>query len=104
MIASTARSYLVVEKMAMGDGRYDSARLIEAIERHSQAHVLLDMEALARQAGPRQRGHARDARRLRRLPIAQETLEAAIRADGKAVDANLERLAPASTAARRSQD
>src|SRR5215831_12503167 len=31
MIASTARSYLVVEKMAMGDGRYDSARLIKAV-------------------------------------------------------------------------
>ena len=32
MIASTGRSYLVVEKMAMGDGRYDSARLTKAIE------------------------------------------------------------------------
>ena len=32
MIASTARSYLVMEKMAMGDGRYDSARLIKAVE------------------------------------------------------------------------
>ena len=32
MIASTARSYLVVERMAMADGRYDSARLIKAIE------------------------------------------------------------------------
>jgi indolepyruvate ferredoxin oxidoreductase, beta subunit len=27
VIASTARSYLVVERMAMADGRYDSARL-----------------------------------------------------------------------------
>ena len=35
MIASTARSYLVVEKMAMGDGRYDSARLTKAIGRAS---------------------------------------------------------------------
>ena len=34
MIASTSRAYLVVEKMAMGDGRYDSARLIKAVEQH----------------------------------------------------------------------
>src|SRR5262245_19194231 len=51
MIASTARSYLVVEKMAMGDGRYDSARLIKAIETHAQRHLLIDMAALARQSG-----------------------------------------------------
>src|SRR5690349_519621 len=48
VIASTARSYLVVERMAMADGRYDSARLIKAIEAHSQARLLLDMEALAK--------------------------------------------------------
>ena len=51
MIASTARSYLVVEKMAMGDGRYDSARLIAAIESHARAHLLIDMEALAKESG-----------------------------------------------------
>ena len=51
MIASTARSYLVVERMAMADGRYDSARLIKAIEEHSQSRLLLDMETLAKQSG-----------------------------------------------------
>ena len=51
MIASTCRFYLVVEKIAMGDGRYDSARLIKAIEEHAQAHLLVDMEALAKQSG-----------------------------------------------------
>jgi indolepyruvate ferredoxin oxidoreductase, beta subunit len=51
MIASTARSYLVVEKMAMGDGRYDSARLVKAIEEHAQENLLLDMDALSRQSG-----------------------------------------------------
>ena len=35
-IASTSRSYLVVEKMAMGDGRYDPDRLIAAVEKNSQ--------------------------------------------------------------------
>ena len=51
MIASTSRSYLVVEKIAMGDGRYDSARLAKAIEEHAQTHLLVDMEALAQQSG-----------------------------------------------------
>src|ERR1700750_821459 len=51
MIASSARSYLVVEKMAMGDGRYDSARLIKAIETNAQRHLLIDMAALASQSG-----------------------------------------------------
>ena len=40
MIASTARSYLVVEKMAMGDGRYDSARLIKAVETQDRKSVV----------------------------------------------------------------
>src|SRR5437870_5607762 len=50
VIASTARSYLVVEKMAMGDGRYDSARLIKTVETHAQSRILLDMDALAKQS------------------------------------------------------
>ena len=66
MIASTARSYLVVEKMAMGDGRYDSARLIKAIEEHAQAQSP-PRHGSAGQAKRRhdQRGHARAHRRLR---------------------------------------
>ena len=35
----------------MGDGRYDSARLIKAVETHAQSHLLLDMDALAKQSG-----------------------------------------------------
>jgi indolepyruvate ferredoxin oxidoreductase, beta subunit len=90
MIASTARSYLVVEKMALGDGRYDSARLIKAIETHAQSHILFDMDALAKQSGA-----VVNAVMLgsivgcARLPIPADAFERAIRADGKAVDANL---------------
>jgi indolepyruvate ferredoxin oxidoreductase beta subunit len=90
MIASTARSYLVVEKMAMGDGRYDSARLIKAIETHAQSHLLLDMDALAKQSGA-----MINAVMLGLIagcgcvPIPAAAFERAIRADGKAVDANL---------------
>ena len=51
MIASTSRSYLVTEKIAMGDGRLDSARLAKAIDEHARTHLLVDMEALAKQSG-----------------------------------------------------
>src|SRR4051794_16627936 len=42
-IASTSRAYVMNEKIAMGDGRYDSTRLVKAIEDHARAHLLLDM-------------------------------------------------------------
>jgi indolepyruvate ferredoxin oxidoreductase, beta subunit len=90
MIASTARSYLVVERMAMGDGRYDSSRLVKAIEDHAQENLLLDMDALAKQSGA-----MINAVMLgiiagsERLPMPASIYEDAIRTDGKAVEANL---------------
>jgi indolepyruvate ferredoxin oxidoreductase beta subunit len=90
MIASTSRFYVMNEKIAMGDGRYDEARLIEAINSHAKESLLLDLAALAR-----------DQRAIissvmlgaiagsGKLPIPAETFEAVIRADGKAVDSNL---------------
>ena len=90
LIASTARSYLVVERMAMADGRYDSARLIKAIEAHSQVHLLLDMETLAKQSGAMINAVMLGLiAGCGRLPIPAAAFEGAIRADGKAVDANL---------------
>ncbi len=90
MLASTGRSYLVVEKMAMADGRYDGARLVKAIETHAQAHHLLDMEALARQSGAMINAVMLGIiAGCGRLPIPAAAFENAIRADGKAVDANL---------------
>jgi indolepyruvate ferredoxin oxidoreductase alpha subunit len=89
-IASTSRSYLVVEKMAMGDGRYDQQRLIQAVQKNSKDALLLDLEAIARQSGAMinavMLGVIAGAGAL---PIPAEAFEAAIRADGKAVDANL---------------
>src|SRR5215510_13084467 len=90
MIASTARSYLVVEKMAMADGRYDSARLTKAIEEHAHEHLLIDMDALARQSGAMINAVMLGIiAGCGRLPIPAAVFERAIRADGKAVDANL---------------
>jgi indolepyruvate ferredoxin oxidoreductase, beta subunit len=90
MIASTSRSYLVVEKMAMGDGRYDSARVIKAIENHAQSHLLLDMAALAKEAGAMINAVMLGIiAGCGRLPVPAAAFEAAIRADGKAVETNL---------------
>ena len=63
-IASTSRSYLVVEKIAMGDGRYDQQRLIAI------GGAAFEKDAAARPRGGRARGRrddqCGDARRHRR--------------------------------------
>jgi indolepyruvate ferredoxin oxidoreductase, beta subunit len=90
LIASTSRSYLVVEKMQMGDGRYDQDRLVKAIEDNARASLLLDLEAIAHDSGAMM-----SAVMLGtiagggQLPIPTAAFEAAIRADGKAVESNL---------------
>jgi len=90
LIGSTSRSYLVVEKMAMADGRYDSERLVKAIEQHARAALLVDMEALAKKSGT-----IVNAVMLGliagsgSLPLPVEAFEAAVRQEGKAADANL---------------
>jgi indolepyruvate ferredoxin oxidoreductase beta subunit len=89
-IASTSRSYLVVEKMQMGDGRYDQQRLVQAVEDNSREALLLDLETIARESGAMM-----SAVMLGtiagggQLPIPVEAFETAIRADGKAVESNL---------------
>ncbi|HEY4747803.1 MAG TPA: DUF6537 domain-containing protein, partial [Steroidobacteraceae bacterium] len=102
LIASTARSYLVVERMAMADGRYDSARLIKAIEAHSQTCLLIDMETLAKQSGAMVNAVMLGLiAGCGRLPIPPAVFESAIRADGKAVDANLKGLRSGLAAAQK---
>ncbi|MGA9007341.1 MAG: indolepyruvate oxidoreductase subunit beta family protein [Xanthobacteraceae bacterium] len=89
-IASSSRSYLVIERMAMGDGRYDDGKLVAAVEKNSQKSLLLDLETIARESGAMVNavmlGTIAGAGAL---PIPAEAFEAAIRADGKAVNANL---------------
>jgi indolepyruvate ferredoxin oxidoreductase, beta subunit len=89
-IASTSRFYVMNEKIAMGDGRADSGRLMKAIEQRSQRHVLFDMEEIARRTGSIINAVMLGALAgCGRLPMPPEAFEGAIRADGKAVEANL---------------
>jgi indolepyruvate ferredoxin oxidoreductase alpha subunit len=89
-IASTSRSYLTVEKMAMGDGRYDQQKLLQAVEKNSRDTLLLDLEAIARQSGAMINAVMLGViASSSALPIPAEAFEAAIREDGKAVETNL---------------
>jgi indolepyruvate ferredoxin oxidoreductase beta subunit len=90
VIASTHRIFAMTERLAMGDERLDPAKLLGAIERHAQSHLLFDMEAAARQAGSVINAVMLGAiAAAGRLPIPPERFEAAIRAEGKSVEANL---------------
>jgi indolepyruvate ferredoxin oxidoreductase, beta subunit len=101
LLASLSRVYLTVEKMQMADGRYDSERLIKAVEQNARQHLLFDMEAAAKQAGAIVNSVMLGAiAGSGRLPIPAEAFEAAIRADGKAVESNLKGFRAGLAAAR----
>jgi indolepyruvate ferredoxin oxidoreductase, beta subunit len=90
LIASTHRTHAIAEKVAMADGRIDTGRLVAAIENNARANVLFDMEAAAKRAGAMINAVMLGAiAGSARLPIPVEAFAAAIRTDGKAVDANL---------------
>jgi indolepyruvate ferredoxin oxidoreductase, beta subunit len=90
LIASSHRSYAIAERMAMADGRYDTGRLMKAIETHARRHLVFDMAAVARDTGAMINAVMLGALTTAAvLPISAQAFEAAIRHDGKAVDANL---------------
>jgi indolepyruvate ferredoxin oxidoreductase beta subunit len=100
-IASTHRSHSIAEKMAMGDGRLDVERLAGEVARNAREAVLFDMEAVARHAGAMINAVMLGAIAASgRLPMPVEAFAAAIRADGKAVEANLRGFAAGLAAAR----
>jgi len=89
VIASTHRSHAIAEKIAMGDGRFDIAKLMGAVDKNARSHVLFDMDAAATAARAMINSVMLGAIAASgRLPIPAEAFEAAIRA-GKSADANL---------------
>jgi indolepyruvate ferredoxin oxidoreductase beta subunit len=99
LISSSHRVFLIQEKMAMGDGRIDPAALEAVARRRAQRTVLLDMKALADNAGvpisPVLLGALAGAAAL---PIDRAPFEDAVRASGIAVDKNLAAFTAALTA------
>jgi indolepyruvate ferredoxin oxidoreductase beta subunit len=101
MIASTHRAHAIAEKIAMGDGRFDVAKLIGAVEKNARAHVLFDMDATAAGAGAMINAVMLGAIAASGgLPIPADAFETAIRA-GKYADANLRGFRAGFEAARR---
>jgi indolepyruvate ferredoxin oxidoreductase, beta subunit len=90
VIASLSRFYAMDEKVAMADGRFDSDKLIKIITNHARDTLLFDMSQLASKSGSIISAVMLGAiAGSGRLPVTNEQLEAAIRADGKSVEANL---------------
>lgn len=90
LIASTHRVFSTAEKIKMGDGRADEKQLVQAAGDRSKSQILFDMEDAARDAGAHISAVLLGAiAGCGALPIADETFREGIRAEGKAVDANL---------------
>jgi indolepyruvate ferredoxin oxidoreductase beta subunit len=90
VIASTHRVLATIEKMAMGDGRFDADAACEALRRVARRAVLFDMQAERARAGT-----AVSAVMLGALvgagvlPLRREDALAAIRASGRGVEASV---------------
>jgi indolepyruvate ferredoxin oxidoreductase beta subunit len=101
VVASIHRSHSIAEKMAMGDGRLDSEKLIDEIVGNAREAALFDMDAVARAAGAMINAVMLGALAASgRLPVPVEAFEAAIRGDGRAVEANLRGFAAGLAAIR----
>jgi indolepyruvate ferredoxin oxidoreductase beta subunit len=90
LVASSARVFTIDEKAAMGDGRLDEPRMLDLARRFSRDAVITDFAAVAAQAkAPLSAVLLGAIAASQVLPIPAEAFRAAIRAEGKAVDANL---------------
>lgn len=90
LIASTHRVFTVDEKSAMDDGRIDPSKMQEVLRKFSKSTLLADLAATAREAGSQLNAVMLGALAgTKALPITDDYFRAAIRAEGKAVEANL---------------
>jgi len=90
LVASTHRVYTVAEKAALGDGRFDEAKLYQAAETLARRAVLFDMAEIARQAGTVINAVMFGALAgAGVLPLPREACEAAIRKQGKGTEGSL---------------
>jgi len=90
LVASTHRIYATMEKMQMGDGRFDATRVREAAQRLAKKAVLFDMRALAQANGTVINAVLFGAMiGSGALPLPREACEAAIRRGGRGAEASL---------------
>ncbi len=96
LVTSISRTLTTAEKMALGDGRFDSERLLEVARANCRELLALDMEALARDAGTVVSAvmfGAVGATGI--LPFKREAFEVVIKNSGVGVDASLRGFAGA---------
>ena len=90
VVAADRRVYATDEKIAMGDGRVGEEQLRNAVQRFSRQLVLADFAATAEASRSQLNVVMLGVLvGLRVLPIEPEAFRATIRAEGRAVDANL---------------
>jgi len=90
LVASTHRIYATVEKMQMGDGRFDSDRVVDAGRQLAKQAVLFDMRKLAQESGTVINAVLFGAMAgSGRLPLPREACEQAIRHGGRGTEASL---------------
>ena len=90
LIASTHRVYSMLEKTAMGDGRVDGERILAAAAQMAKRRIMFDMEKVSGRAGSVINAVVLGAiAGSGLLPIPREVFEEGIKAEGKAVKANL---------------
>ena len=90
VVAADRRVYATDEKVAMADGRASEAQLRGTLERFSKRLVLTDLAAVAADSrSPLNVVILGVLAGLKALPIEAEVFRATIRAEGKAVEANL---------------
>ncbi len=102
VIASTHRVYTTREKMDAGDGRFESARIEQALRALSRQTVLFDMDALAARHGAAISAALFGAvAGSNAVPLSRAACEDAIRAVGKGVAPSLAAFAQAFARAER---
>jgi indolepyruvate ferredoxin oxidoreductase beta subunit len=90
LIASTHRVYATSEKMQMADGRFDSARVLEAASQLARRAILGDLRELAQQSGTVINAVLFGAiAGSGALPLPREACEGAIRRAGRGAEASL---------------
>ncbi|HET9185615.1 MAG TPA: 2-oxoacid:acceptor oxidoreductase family protein, partial [Solirubrobacterales bacterium] len=102
LITSTSRVYSIDEKIALGDGRVDDAKLIEGARAASKRLVADDFMSMAEDAGSVISSSLLGGLAgSEALPFTREGYEEAIKASGRGVEASLAAFAAGYEAARR---
>jgi indolepyruvate ferredoxin oxidoreductase beta subunit len=90
LVASTHRIFTVQEKSGAGDGRFVGQKIFEAAKKFSRDSILFDMDAVAKEAGSIINAVVLGAMAASdKMPLKSKSLIEAIKASGKAVDANI---------------